>query len=113
MHSRDYSFTDENNRIQELYTKTSNIRLGAEMNVKPFLIRAGYSKYGSALASQDFSKENYSFGLGINNGGYYFDASYVLSQGKDEHLLYNKDYIDPIALINTNHNLIFTLGFRY
>jgi len=113
MHSRDYSFTDENNRIQELYTKTSNIRLGAEMNVKPFLIRAGYSKYGSALASQDFSKENYSFGLGINNGGYYFDASYVLSQGKSEHLLYNKDYIDPIALINTNHNLIFTLGFRY
>ena len=113
MHSNDYSFTDENNNIKDLHTKTSNIRLGAEMNVKPFLLRAGYSKYGSALASQDFSKENYSFGLGINNGGYYFDVAYVLAQGNSEHLLYGEDYISPIALVNTNHNLIFTLGFRY
>jgi len=113
MHSSNYSFTDENNSIQDLYTKTTNIRLGAEMNVKPFVLRAGYSKYGSALASQDFSKENYSFGLGINNGGYYFDAAYVLSQGNSEHLLYNEDYISPISLVNTNHNLVFTLGFRY
>ena len=29
------------------------------------------------------------------------------------HLLYSEDYIDPINLFNTNHNLLFTLGFRY
>ena len=113
MSSSQYTFTDENNIIQELYTKTSNIRLGAEINVKPFVIRAGYSKYGSAFTSKDYSKENYSFGLGINNGGYFFDASYILSQGNGEQLLYGEDYINPISIVNTNHSLVFTIGFRY
>jgi hypothetical protein len=113
MHSSQYTFTDENNVIQKLYTKASNIRLGAEINIKPFVVRAGYSKYGSAFANKDYSKENYSFGLGINNGGYYLDAAYVLSQGNGEHLLYSEDYINPVSLVNTNHSLVFTLGFRY
>jgi len=113
MYSSQYMFTDENNVIQELYTKASNIRLGAEINVKPFVIRAGYSKYGSTFANKDYSKENYSFGLGINNGGYYLDAAYVLSQGNGEHLLYSDDYINHTSLVNTNHSLVFTLGFRY
>jgi hypothetical protein len=51
--------------------------------------------------------------LGINNGGYYLDAAYVLSQGNGEHLLYSEDYINPVSLVNTNHSLVFTLGFRY
>ena len=113
MQSSQYTFTHENNVIQEIYTKTSNIRLGAEINVKPFVIRTGYSKYGSAFANKDYSKENYSFGVGINNGGYYIDAAYVLSQGNGEHLLYSEDYINPTSLANTNHNLVFTLGIRY
>jgi hypothetical protein len=113
MHSSQYTFTDENNVIQKLYTKASNIRLGAEINIKPFVVRAGYSKYGSAFANKDYSKENFSFGLGINNGGYYLDAAYVLSQGNGEHLIYNEDYINPVSLVNTNHSLVFTLGFRY
>ena len=113
MKSSQYTFNDENNIIQELYTKTSNIRLGTEINLKPFIIRCGYSKYGSAFANKDYSKENYSFGIGINNGGYYLDVSYVLSQGNGEQLLYSEDYIDPISIVNTNHNLVFTIGFRY
>jgi len=113
LNSNSYAFKDENENIVELYTKTSNLRLGAEVNIKPFVLRAGYSKYGSAFANKDFSRENFSYGLGINNGGYYLDAAYVLSQGNSEHLLYNEDYISPIALINTNHTLVLTLGFRY
>jgi len=113
MKSSQYTFNDENNIIQKLYTKTANIRLGTEINLKPFIIRCGYSKYGSAFANKDYSKENYSFGIGINNGGYYLDVSYVLSQGNGEQLLYSEDYIDPISIVNTNHNLVFTIGFRY
>ena len=113
LHSNNYAFKNENESIEELYTKTSNIRLGAEMNIKPFVLRAGYSKYGSAFANKDFSTESFSYGLGINNGGYFFDVAYVLSQGNSEHLLYNEDYISPIALVNTNHTLVLTLGFRH
>ena len=50
------------------YTKAANVRLGAEINMKPFILRSGYSKYGSALANKDFSRENFSFGLGLDQG---------------------------------------------
>ena len=113
MHSDSYRFTDENEIISNLYQKTENIKIGAEMNIKPFILRAGYAKLGSAFANKDFSRENYSYGLGINNGGYYFDIAYVLSQGVNEHLLYSEEYITPTPLVNTNHSLIFTIGFRY
>ena len=113
MHSDSYRFIDENEIISNLYQKTENIKIGAEMNIKPFILRAGYAKLGSAFANKDFSRENFSYGLGINNGGYYFDIAYVLSQGANEHLLYNEEYIAPTSLVNTNHSLIFTIGFRY
>jgi hypothetical protein len=113
MHSDSYRFTDENEIISNLYQKTENIKIGAEMNIKPFILRAGYAKLGSAFANKDFSRENFSYGLGINNGGYYFDIAYVLSQGANEHLLYSEEYIAPTSLVNTNHSLIFTIGFRY
>jgi hypothetical protein len=113
MSSSDYAFENENENIKNIYQRTENIRLGAEVNIKPFVLRSGYAKYGSAFANKDFSRENFSFGIGINNGGYFFDVAYVLSQGMDEHKLYSEDYVAPVALVNTNHNLIFTLGFRY
>ena len=86
------------------------MKAGAEMNIKPFVIRVGYSKYGSAVVEKDFSRENFSYGIGINRGGYFIDITYVLSKEKNEHLLYSEN---PIKLQNTNHNVIFTLGFRY
>lgn len=113
MNSDSYSFTDENEIISNLYQKTENIKIGAEVNIKPFILRTGYAKLGSAFANKDFSRESFSYGLGINNGSYYFDIAYVLSQGANEHLLYSEEYIEPTTLVNTKNSLIFTLGLRY
>ena len=106
-------FENANKTIESIYQRTNNLKVGAEINIKPFILRAGYAKYGSAFAKKDFSRENFSYGIGINNGRYFMDIAYVLTKGKDEHLLYSEDYIDPISLANTNHNILFTLGFRY
>jgi len=106
-------FENANKTIENSYQRTENLKVGAEINIKPFILRAGYAKYGSAFANKDFSRESFSYGIGINNGSYFMDIAYILTQGKDEHLLYSEDYIDPISLANTNHNLLFTLGFRY
>jgi len=106
-------FENANKTIESIYQRTENLRVGAEINIKPFILRAGYAKYGSAFANKDFIRECFSYGIGINNGSYFMDIAYVLTQGKDEHLLYSEDYIDPISLINTNHNFLLTLGFRY
>lgn len=103
-------FENENLTITNIYKKTENIKIGAEMTIKPFVLRAGYAKFGSPFIAKDFSRENFSYGIGINNGAYFIDISYILSQGANEHLLYNEA---PISLVNTNHNLLLTLGFRY
>ena len=107
------NFEEENETIASSYQQTENIKLGAEMTIKYFVLRAGYSKYGSAFADKDFSRENFSYGIGVNNGAYFIDIAYILSQSQNEHSLYSEDYITPISLVNTNHNIVFTLGFRY
>jgi hypothetical protein len=107
------NFENENATIASIYQRTENIKIGAEITIKPFVLRAGYSKYGSAFLEKDFSRENFSYGMGINNGAYFIDVAYILSQGANEHSLYSENYIAPISLINTNHSLLFTIGFRY
>ena len=113
MSSNDYLFYEENDAIKNQFSKAINIRLGAEIKLNPFMLRAGYSNYGSAIKEQEFGTENFSFGIGLNNNKYFFDLAYVLSEGMNEHRLYSEDYINPINIVETNHNLLFTLGFRY
>ena len=102
-------FENENLTIANIYQRTENIKIGAEITITPFVLRSGYSKYGSAFTEKDFSTEKYSYGIGLNNGNYFIDVTYVLSQGSEEYILFN----DPIPLVNTYHNLLFTLGLRY
>ena len=103
-------FEDENTIIKSIYQNTENIKIGTEMTIKPFVLRAGYSKYGSASVIKDLSKENFSYGIGLNNDSYFIDIAYVLSMYANEHLLYSDA---PVSLVNTNHKLLLTLGFRY
>ena len=57
-------FENENTLIKNTYQKTENIKLGAEININPFVLRAGYAKYGSVCRKR-FSRENFSYGIGI------------------------------------------------
>ena len=106
-------FEVENRTIENDYQQTENIKLGVEMNMKPIMFRVGYSKYGSPFATKDFSRENFSYGVGINNSSYFIDVAYVLSQSSSQYKLYGDEYINPTDLTNTNHSLLFTIGFRY
>lgn len=107
------NFENENLTISNIYQKTENIKLGAEINIKPFILRGGYSKYGSPFITKDFNRENFSYGIGINQGNYFVDIAYILSEGNNEHLLYSEEYINPINLVNTSHSMVFTVGLRY
>tara|TARA_B110000438_G_scaffold52248_1_gene52480 strand:+ start:2811 stop:4325 length:1515 start_codon:yes stop_codon:yes gene_type:complete len=107
-------FSSENNTIDNIYHKSENIRLGIEMKADPFRLRAGYSRYSSPFKNnEELSRENFSFGAGINYGSYYFDFAYVLSQAHDQYQMYNEQFVNPTDLVYTDHNLVITLGFRY
>ena len=107
-------FAEENNTINNIYQKAENIRLGFEMKMEPFSLRAGYIRNSSPLKNHDEpSTEKFSFGTGINYGSYYFDFAYILSQGNDKYQMYSEEFVNATDLAYTNHNLLITLGFRY
>ena len=112
--SDSYKFSDENEVINSLYTKATNIRLGGEMKYKPFRIRAGYALYGSPYkANSEFGNESFSFGLGGDRGHFIADFAYVFSEGSDEHFMYSSDLVDAATITSTKHNFLVTIGLRY
>jgi len=112
--SDSYKFSDENEVINSLYTKATNIRLGGEMKYKPFRIRAGYALYGSPYkANSEFGNESVSFGLGLDRGHLIVDFAYVFSEGSDEHFMYSSDLVDAATITSTKHNFLVTIGLRY
>ena len=112
--SDSYKFSDENEVINSLYTKATNIRLGGEIKYKPFRIRAGYALYGSPYkTNSEFSNESISFGLGVDRGHFIADFAYVFSEGSDEHFMYSSDLVDAATITSTKHNFLVTIGLRY
>lgn len=107
-------FSDENEVINSLYTKATNIRLGGEMKYKPFRIRAGYALYGSPYkANSEFGSESFSFGLGVDRGHFIADFAYVFSEKSDEHFMYSSNLVDAATITSTKHNFLVTIGLRY
>lgn len=114
LRSRSYKFFDENDAIRQKYTSQSNLRLGGELNLKPFAIRAGYALYGSPYRSgiNDGSRTSYTFGFGYRDKDFYLDFAYILTQSSDDYYLYS---IVPEASKNnfSSNSLVTTLGFRF
>ena len=114
LYSDYYRFDNENDAIQELYKKSTNIRIGAELRMTPFSLRSGYAIYDSPYKNnEDYTTENYSFGAGFHHGNYFFDVAYLYSKNHSEHLLYSDNLVSPNSVINERHSIVFTLGFKY
>lgn len=120
----DYSFSkfnfknfpeQENNinqNIKDTYTRAQNLRVGGEIRLKFISFRAGYALFGNPYVSknENYSKENFTYGLGITNGNFSIDGAYVLSKNSSEYEMYN-EAVSPI--VETNHNFVVTARFKY
>ncbi len=76
------SFMDENLFMKTNYRNAGNLRLGGELNLGLYRIRAGFNRYGSpwAVGSIPFSKNFYSqswaLGFGIREKTWFFDIGW-------------------------------------
>lgn len=119
----DYDFFDANEAISTNYTVANNFRVGGELILAPFAIRAGYSYYGSPYAgsySQDYSINNISAGFGIRDKNYYIDIAYVYSIKHESYDLYNASIIEslgmnlnPVLTDVNRSSILITLGAKF
>jgi hypothetical protein len=112
-------FNNQQNIIESNYTSVVNARFGAELNLSPFVIRAGYaqvkSPYTDASTFNTYRDErkSYSFGVGKRNQFSYIDLAYVFSEYSNSASLYNT-YFEPAHRVTTTaYNLVFTMGWKF
>lgn len=98
------TFSSVNTTIKSKYTLGHNIRLGGELNIKPVMIRAGYTMSGSPFGdvfTGDFVRHTVSFGLGIRTDSkWYFDIFWSKSLTTEEYYLFTA--LDTKAKLSLN-----------
>ena len=104
----DYSFTDENAAVRNLYQNTVNLRFGAEGRFDVFRVRAGYARYGDpyqADTNGERAQNFYTAGLGLRQRNFFLDAAGVYStfnQSYTPYRVYDARGVDSAPLIKTD-----------
>lgn len=124
-----YGFVDENMDISKAYKAIGNLRIGGElMTTNTLSLRGGLEYHPSAYNSTAFGTNQpnadanlmvYTGGLGYRNGKFFADLAYRYSTTDRFDLPYqtpiSTDYPAPetISYKLANHDVLFTLGFRF
>ncbi|MCF8296922.1 MAG: hypothetical protein K9J13_05185 [Saprospiraceae bacterium] len=108
------AFSEVNLKINNDYTATNNIRIGAEWNIAPIKIRGGYALYGSPFKSgiNDGQITNYTAGFGFREKAYFLDFAYVYSIRSEDYYLY-PSVGTPSQIDRTSNSFLMTLGFKF
>ena len=110
------TFVGVNNLIKTKYNSSSNLRAGAEINIKPLFIRVGYAMYGSIFGGKfesDFVKTFYTGGIGYRNKKLYIDIAFTKSLSNENYYMYNPNYVDKSILKNSGTTIGITIGSKF
>lgn len=115
LNSESYSFKDENNDVAEKYQSAVNAHFGLEYKLGQFAYRLGYARYSSPFANNinDGSRQDFSGGIGYNDGGFFMDLAYVKSLKSEDYYLYSPDLIGATSIDYSANKLLLTVGFKF
>ncbi len=110
-----------NSLIQNLYQSNSNVRVGAEIRLDDFRLRAGYGYYGSPFKNKLYQgdRQDISFGMGYRFGNTFVDLAVINSSYKTYEQPYVLDgalgYVQPnMASINNSLTSgLLTIGWKF
>lgn len=119
--SNDYSFRTENRNLQNIYKNTGNLRLGGELVLGDFALRAGYMYYPNPLRSEyiadgvNADMDAISFGAGLRQKDYFIDISYTIYRSEYLHTPYTLTDATPYGahIAQKNHNVNLTVGAKF
>lgn len=109
-------FTGVNNTIKTKYGQTSNLRVGAEVVLRPIYLRAGYAMYGSPFGntfSGDGVKTFYTGGVGYRMNKFYVDLAVTHSVMSEAYYMYNSNYVDKSTINNSGTTIGITVGSKF
>jgi hypothetical protein len=110
-------FRDVNQLISNKYTSTNNLKIGGEINLKPYAIRLGYSNFGNAFNTNYKSNNsitNYTFGIGYRNNNFFIDFAFIYSQSKtDKYYIYDSNLVPATNITTQRSTIISTIGFKW
>ncbi|MFW5944509.1 MAG: OmpP1/FadL family transporter [Bacteroidota bacterium] len=110
----DIPFDYENDSISNTFGVANNLRLGGELKLNSFYVRAGYAFYQSPYKNDDYQsdRQQYSGGLGFRGNSFFIDAAYVTNSYTSEKRLFST--IPNLSEIDfTNNKFVLSLGFRF
>ncbi|MCD6018881.1 MAG: hypothetical protein K0S53_2002 [Bacteroidetes bacterium] len=116
LQSSPQEFTGVNAVIRNKYSQTSNLRVGAEANLKPMFVRLGYAMYGSPFGETftgDFVKSFYTGGIGFRKEKMYLDISFTKSMNSENYYMYNPKFVDKTTLKNSGTTIAVTVGSKF
>jgi hypothetical protein len=107
-----------NKAIDNAYKSALNFKAGGELKFTTVMARLGFAYYGNPYKNlghqEKGSKIQLSGGLGYRNKGFFVDATYVHTMGKDVHFAYrleNTAY-SGATIKNTVGTALLTVGFK-
>lgn len=108
----------ENALMQNIYQNTYNVRLGTEVKLGDFALRAGYAQYGDPYKSSavDGTRSFITGGLGYRFEEYYIDLAYTNQRYESEYIPYTLSNSDLSQKVKNNHNInsvVITFGTKF
>ncbi len=104
-----------NAAIDETYRNTINARVGGELRLDNYALRAGYqycqNPYNKDFINSDNATSIYSAGFGYRTRSFFIDFAYSLMNLKDSFSLY--EYSDIATSTMNRNSYIMTLGFKF
>ena len=113
---RTYSI-ELNNQIDRELNSATTLRLGTELAYQNFRIRGGLQLRQSVFAADGNSTDtNFSLGLGLRSGAFFFDFGYINQEREEGYLPYvtNNESRDQLVenTFNTD-NIVMTVGYKF
>lgn len=114
----DQYFKDVNNSVKGYYRGAFNFKVGGEVKLSTFMVRAGFAYYSNPYKDKSNLKAdmmNISGGLGYRNKGIFVDLAYVQNLTKDVNFPYRiTSGANTFATVNgSNGNAVLTVGFKF
>lgn len=106
-----------NQSIKNLYQSASNIRVGGEVRLDNFALRAGYGYYGNPYEDKDrgFTRNDISAGIGFRGERMFLDLGFTHSMfdSKERPYLLSEPVVVPTATLeNRLNNVALTVGWK-